>query len=51
MNKQVEYKAGRGNFYSLLMGREFKPDQFAIFWDFDNKVEVDTKNGLDLVVN
>ena len=51
MKKQVEYKAGSGKFYSLLMGREFKPDQYAIFWDFDNKVETDTKNWLDLVEN
>ena len=32
-------------FYSLLMGREFKPDQYAILLDFENKVEGDTKNG------
>ena len=31
------------------MGREFKPDQYAILLDFDNKVEGDTKSGLDLV--
>ena len=30
MKKQVAYKAGSGYFYSLLMGRKFKPDQYAI---------------------
>ena len=30
MNKQVEHKPGGGNLYSLLMGHEFKPDQYAI---------------------
>ena len=30
MNKQIENKPGGGNPYSLLMGREFKPDQYAI---------------------
>ena len=33
MEKQVEYKSGSGRMYSLLMGREFKPDQYA-FLDF-----------------
>ena len=49
MNEQVEYKVGSGKFYSLLMGRDFKPDQYAIFWDFANKVEGDTKSGFDFV--
>ena len=30
MNKQVEYEFSSGKFYSLLMGRKFKPDQYAI---------------------
>ena len=51
MNEQVEYKVGSGKFYSLLMGREFKPDQYAILLDFDNKVEGDTHSGLYLVHN
>ena len=42
-------KPGGGSLYSLLVGREFKPDQYAIFQDFDNKVEADTKKRLDLV--
>ena len=31
------------------MGRESKPDQYAILLDFNNNVEGDTKSGLDLV--
>ena len=49
MNKQVEYKAGCGKFYSLLMGREFQPRQYAILFFFDNTVRGDTKSGLVLV--
>ena len=49
MNKQVEHKAGSGKLYSLMMGREFKPDQYAIMLDFDNKIENDTESGLDFV--
>ena len=30
MKKQVEYEFSSGKFYSLLMGRKFKPDQYAI---------------------
>ena len=45
MIKQVEYEICSTKFHSLLMGREFKPDQYAILLDFENKVEGDTKNG------
>ena len=34
--------------YSLLMGREFKPDQKAILLGLNNKVEGDTKSGFEL---
>ena len=46
MEKQVEYRSGR--IYSLLMGREFKPNQCAILFDFDNKEEGGSKSGLEL---
>ena len=45
MHKQVEYKFGSGTFYSLLMGRGFKPDQYAILLDFGNEVEGDATSG------
>ena len=34
---------------SLLTGAEYKPGKFAVLLDFDNRVEGDTMNGLDLV--
>ena len=46
ITKQIDYKAGSGRFYSLLMGREFKPGRFAVLLDFDNKEEGNAKNGL-----
>ena len=48
IQKQIEYKAGAGKFYSLLMGREIKPGRFVILLDFDNKVEGESRSGLDL---
>ena len=36
------------DFCSLLMGREFLPNQYTIFLDFDNKEEGDSKSGLAL---
>ena len=35
MEKQVEYR--RGRIYSLLMGREFKPNQYAILLDLTTR--------------
>ena len=46
--KQVEYKADAGSYYSLLMGREYKPGRFVMLLDFDNKVEGETQSGMDL---
>ena len=46
ITKQIDYKAGSGRFYSLLMGREFRPGRFAVLLDFDNKEEGNAKNGL-----
>ena len=39
IEKQPTYKNNDGSYYSLWMGREFRPNQFAILLDFDNKVE------------
>ena len=46
--KQIEYKADAGSYYSLLMGREYKPSRFVMLLDFDNKVEGETRSGVDL---
>ena len=47
LEKQPENQKGR--YYSLLMGREFKPGQYAVLLDFDNKADETTKSGLDLM--
>ena len=44
MIKQVEYEFCSTKFHSLLMGREFKPDQYAILFDFGNNIESDAKS-------
>ena len=48
IDKQMDYAAGSGRYYSLLMGREIKPGQFAILLDFDNKDEGDVKSGMEV---
>jgi hypothetical protein len=49
LTEQPKYERGSGKFYSLLMGREYKPGRFIILLDFDNKVEGEIQNGMDLV--
>ncbi|MFM7982495.1 MAG: hypothetical protein ACKPKO_24555, partial [Candidatus Fonsibacter sp.] len=46
---QPVYSPSTGNYYSLLMGREFKPGRWSILLDFDNKAEETTHSVLDLV--
>ena len=46
---QPTYGKGDGRYYSLLMGREFKPGRFVLLLDFDNKQDEDSKNGLELI--
>ena len=49
ITKQIEYAPGSGKYYSLLMGREIKKDQYVMLLDFENKVDANSKNGLELV--
>ena len=49
ITKQIAYNQNSGKYYSLLMGREFKPGRWAVLLDFDNKVEGESRNGLELV--
>jgi len=49
IEKQPKYNKYSGEYYSLLMGREFQPGRRAILLDFDNKSEGSVKSGLDLV--
>ena len=35
ITKQIDYGSKSGDYYSLLMGREFKPGRWSILLDFD----------------
>ena len=48
IQKQPKYEPGDGKYYSLLMGREFKPGRWSILLDFDNKADEYSRNGLEL---
>ncbi|MFM7981473.1 MAG: hypothetical protein ACKPKO_19365 [Candidatus Fonsibacter sp.] len=48
ITEQMDYKDESGDYYSLLMGREFKPGRWSTLLDFDNKAEEATQSGLDL---
>ena len=32
ITKHIDYSSGSGDYYSLLMGREFKAGRWSIFW-------------------
>ncbi|MFM7989973.1 MAG: hypothetical protein ACKPKO_62730, partial [Candidatus Fonsibacter sp.] len=49
IQEQAKYGPGSGDYYSLLMGREFKPGRWSILLDFDNEADDATSSGLDLV--
>ena len=36
ITKQIGYASGSGAYYSLLMGREFKPGRWSVLLDFDD---------------
>ena len=48
IKEQINYSSKSGDFYSLLMGREFKPGRWSILLDFDNKSDETSHNGRDL---
>ena len=49
ITKQPAYSSSAGVYYSLLMGREFKPGRWSILLDFDNKSDKASHSGLGLV--
>ena len=49
ITKQIDYASGSGKYYSLLMGREFKPGRWSVLLDLDNKADEASQSGLDLV--
>ena len=46
---QKKYGADSGDYYSLLMGHEFKPGRWSILLDFDRKSDDASQSGLELV--
>ena len=48
IQRQIQYGPESGNYYSLLMGREFQPGRWSILLDFDNKSDEGSRNGLEL---
>ena len=49
ITKQPTYSSSAGGYYSLLMGREFRPGRWSILLDFDNEADEASQSGLDLV--
>ena len=49
ITKPPTYSSSAGDYYSLLMGREFKPGRWSILLDLNNKAEETTHSGLELV--
>ena len=49
IKKQITYNNKSGDYYSLLMGREFKPGRWVVLLDFDNKEEDGSRNGMELI--
>ena len=37
IKEQINYKSGSGDYYSLLMGREFNPGRWSILLDFEKR--------------
>ena len=48
IKEQINYSSKSGDYYSLLMGREFKPGRWSILLDFDNKDDETSQSGLVL---
>ena len=49
ITEQPKYNKGSGDYYALLMGREFRPGRFVLLLDFDNKEEEGSENGMKLL--
>ena len=49
IKEQINYSSKSGDYYSLLMGREFKPGRRSILLDFDNKADETSHTGRELV--
>ena len=49
ITKHIYYASGSGDYYSLLMGREFKPGRWWVLLYCDNKADEASHSGLNLV--
>ena len=49
ITEQPKYGPGDGDYFALLMGREFRPGRFVILLDFDNKEADGAVNGMQLI--
>ena len=49
IKEQPTYNKESGNYYALLMGREFLPGRFVLLLYFDNKEEEGSENGMKLL--
>ncbi|MFM7980543.1 MAG: hypothetical protein ACKPKO_14620, partial [Candidatus Fonsibacter sp.] len=48
IKEQINYGPNSGDYYSLRMGREFKPGRWSILLDFDKKADDASRSGTDL---
>ena len=46
ITKQPAYSSSAGDYYSLLMGRQFRPGRWSILLDFDSKADEASHRGL-----
>ena len=49
IKEQPIYNKNSGDYFALLMGREFLPGRWVLLLDFDNKEEVGSKSGMELI--
>ncbi|MFM7988306.1 MAG: hypothetical protein ACKPKO_54240, partial [Candidatus Fonsibacter sp.] len=49
ITKQVDYTSGSGDYYSLLMDRDFKPGRSSVLLDLDNKADETSQSGVYLI--
>ena len=47
ITEQPKYNKSSGDYYFLLMGREYPPGRWAILLDFDKKTEGPVKSGVE----
>ena len=51
IKEQINYKSGSGDYYSLLMGREFKPGCWSILLDWTSTTKPTTHPIVDSILS